>query len=204
MRKQKIQSDAGFTLIEILVSSAILVILAAGFVGLQYIISQNQVTAWKNYVNVEDANLVLSGMARELKDARQSDAGTYALQTANDQEIIFYSDIDYDGNVERVRYTLGGNQLTKGIIEPTGIPVTYPSGSEIVKVVSEIIRNGADPIFYYYNSDWPQDTTNNPLPLANRISDTRQVKIILRTNTKAADFDQDYILESSVRLRMLN
>lgn len=110
----------GFTLIEILVASAILVILAFGFLGLQYIIGQNQVSVWKNYLSIEYANMTLSAISRELRDARQSDTGDYLLEKADDNEIIFYSDTDQNGSVERVRYTLSGNQLIKGIIKPSG------------------------------------------------------------------------------------
>src|SRR4030043_476039 len=131
------RKSEGFTLIEVLVSSAILVILAAGFIGLQYITSQHQVSAWKNYLNVEAANNSLSLIARELRDARQSETGAY-------------------------------------------------------------------PVFSYYNSDWPSDTENNPLAPASRISDTREIKIYLKTNYKNNDSDNDYILETFVRLRMLD
>ncbi|OGM09483.1 hypothetical protein A2159_00960 [Candidatus Woesebacteria bacterium RBG_13_34_9] len=198
------RKSEGFTLIEVLVSSAILVILAAGFIGLQYITSQHQVSAWKNYLNVEAANNSLSLIARELRDARQSETGAYPLQTTNDQEIIFYSDYDYDGQAERIRYTLTGNQLSKGVIEPSGTPVSYPTINEKVKLATDIVRNGAIPVFSYYNSDWPSDTENNPLAPASRISDTREIKIYLKTNYKNNDSDNDYILETFVRLRMLD
>ncbi len=197
-------SGSGFTLIEVLVSAAIMVILAMGFLGLQYIMSQNQVTAWRNYLSIEDANLSLSIMARELRDMRQSDTGAYPLEVANDQEIAFYSDYDYDGEVERIRYTLSGTNLTKGVIEPTNPPVSYPVANERVRVITNIIRNVSDRIFYYYNSDWPTDTVNNPLSAASRISDTREIKIIIKTNSKANDAKNDYVLESDVRLRMIN
>jgi len=190
-------------LIEILVSSAILVILAVGFLGIQYIISQNQLTTWRNYLSIEAANIAISGMSREIRDARQNELGAYALETANDQEIIFYSDIDYDGVIERVRYTLNGSDLEKGVVEPSGDPLSY-SSPESVRVVTDIVRNGTDPLFYYYNAGWPEDTTNNPLAPADRISDTSQIKIIIKTNPRTDKPDLDYILESDVKLRMLN
>lgn len=194
----------GFTLIEVLVASAILVILAVGFLGIQYIISQNQLTTWRNYLSIEAANIAISGMSREIRDLRQNELGGYPLEKAEDQEIIFYSDLDYDGVVERVRYTLNGSDLEKGIVEPTGDPITYPLAEEKVRVVTDIVRNGSDPFLYYYNSDWPTDTTNNPLAPEDRISDTRQIKIIIKTNPRTDEPNLDFILESDVKLRMLN
>ena len=203
MKKDNKNNVRGFTLIEILVASAIMVILAVAFLGIQYILSENQTSAWRNYLSIENANGAVSVLAKELRSATVSEIGSYPLEVANDQEIIFYSDCDYDGEVERIRYTLSGTILIKGVVEPTGDPLTYDSGGEKQKNVTEIVRNSTYPVFYYYNSGWPTDTANNPLALANRISDTRQVKIDLRTNPDPNDPSFDYILESDVKIRML-
>jgi prepilin-type N-terminal cleavage/methylation domain-containing protein len=195
------QSGSGFTLIEVLVASAILVVLAFGFLGLQYIIGQNQVSVWRDYLSLNTTNSAVSTMVKELRNSQESGAGTYPLETANDQEITFYCDYDYDGDVERVRYSLSGSVLSKGIIEPTGSPATYPTENENTRVVSDIIRNGGQPVFYYYNADWPEDTVNNPLLPENRISDTKTVKVSLLANPNASDSENDYLLESSTNIR---
>ena len=196
-------SSQGFTLIEILISSAILVMLAAGFLGMQYILSKNQVTAWNNYLSIESSNTAMSVLIKELRNATNSDNGSYPLESLLDQEIIFYSDTDYDGKVERVRYTINGTQLLKGVIEPVGDPAVYDTAQERETVVSDILRNNTDPIFYYYNSDWPSDTTNNPLALSERIANTKFIKIFIKTSPRADTTDFDYIIESDVKIRML-
>jgi len=197
------RSGSGFTLIEILVSAAIMVILAAGFLGLQYILSRNQVTAWSNYFAIESSNTAMSTLIRELRNAQPSGNGGYSLESLQDFEIIFYSDYDFDSHIERLRYTLTGSQFVKGIIEPVGDPAVYDPATEDVKVISDIIRNGANPVFYYYNSGWPQDTVNNPLLQIDRIADTRYVKLILKSNPNPNNSDFDYVLESDTRVRML-
>jgi prepilin-type N-terminal cleavage/methylation domain-containing protein len=194
----------GFTLIEVLVSAALMVILASGFVGLQYILSQNQVSAWRNYQSIENANGAVSAMANQLRGASNSEDGSYPLVTPDDQNIIFYSDYDQDGTTERIRYTLNGTELLRGITEPTGSPYTYNPMDEKVKTVTDIVRNGTDPIFYYYDANWPEDTTNNPLPSEDRIANARMVKIVLKTNPKENDPEHDFTLESEVKIRMLN
>src|SRR3990172_1413404 len=75
--------SGGFTLIEVLVSAAILVILASGFVGLQYILSQNQVSAWRNFQTIENANQAISAISKELRNAQASEIGSYPLDTTN-------------------------------------------------------------------------------------------------------------------------
>ena len=194
---------SGFTLIEVLVSAAILVILGFGFLGLQYILSKNQTAAWNNYFAIEETNRAISNFTKEVRNAASSDNGGYPLESLGDQEIIFYSDYDYDGSVERIRYTLSGTQFIKGIIEPSGNPVVYDTSSEKQAPISEIIRNGVDPVFFYYNGDWPGDTVSNPLPLSDRISETRFVRVVLKSNPRPSSPNLDYIIESNTRIRSI-
>lgn len=189
-------------MIEILVAVALLVLLAAGFLGLQYIFTQNQLTAWQNYLGLEEGNNATAAMVREIRNASYSETGSYPLEAANDQEIIFYSDYDFDGIVEKIRYTFSGTDLIKGVTEPDTTP-SYPSGTEKTRTITSNVRNAGSPVFYYYNKDWPDDTTNNPLAQTDRISDTKLVKIILIMNTKQADPDSDYTIESDTQIRML-
>lgn len=196
------RSDAGVTLIEVLLVSVITAILGLGILALQYIIGQNQVVALQNVLNVEEANNFITTMVREIRNTRPGDNAAYPLVTAQDQEFIFYSDIDYDTQSERVRYSVNGTNFEKGIIEPVGFPATYPVGTEKVRILSENVRNGTEAVFYYYNGDWPADTTNNPLPSPTRLSDTKLMRVYLKLNTKD-DTRTDFILESYVQIRML-
>jgi len=43
-------------------------------------------------------------MTKELREARMGDDGSYIIEKAEDYEIVFYSDIDKDGDTEKVRY----------------------------------------------------------------------------------------------------
>jgi len=199
----KLTIKSGFTLIEILVASSVLVLLGGAFVSLQYIISQNQIVAYRNYTKVDGANSAISIMVRELRNTRAGDNGAYPLELADDQQIIFYSDIDTDDATERVRYFLNGTVLSKGVIDPVGTPATYPSANEKIKVIADNIQNLSTPIFYYYNGDWPVDTVNNPLPSPARLSETKMMRVYLAVNPIANNSAKDFILESYINLRGL-
>lgn len=198
MKKQ----TSGFTLIEVLLAVSMTVILGGGVLALIYITGQNRLVTFQNLLNVDQTNYAVATMERELRNLRPGDNAAYPLITANDQEMVFYSDIDYDSETEKVRYTLNGTQLIKGVIKPVGFPATYPPGTEKVKTITSDVRNGATPIFYYYNGDWPADTTDNPLPAPVRLSDSKILKIHLELNTKN-DPKTDFVLETYVQLRML-
>lgn len=202
MRKSDTKIIKGITLIEVLLVGVITGMLGLGILALQYIIGQNQAVALQNVLNVEEANNFITTMVREIRNIRPGDNAAYPLERAQDQEMIFYSDIDFDGQSEKVRYTLNGTEFEKGIIEPAGFPPTYPAETEKVRVLSENVRNGSDSVFYYYNGSWPSDTANNPLPSPTRLSDTKLMRVYLELNTKE-DPRTDFILESYVQIRML-
>lgn len=198
-----IQPEKGFTLVEILIALVITGMMGAALLGLQFIISQNQIVAWQSYISVDEANVNVTNLVREIRTAKEGDNGAYPFASANNQEIIFYSDYDFDGVTERIRYFLNGTQFSKGVIEPTGQPATYPSGSEIVKLLSGNVRNGTDPVFYYYNGDWPADTVNNPLSTPANLSEIKLVRVLLKLNTNPNDTKNDYVLESYSQVRVL-
>lgn len=197
MRKGRSQ---GITIIELLIAIAISSIIGLGLVSLQYILSQNQIAITKSFKSVDSANYIASVLAKEIRGAKQSDSGAYYLYSAGDQEIIFYSDIDLDENTEWVRYYLDGSDLIKEIIEPSGYPPIYDSLSKTISTVSENVVNGNIPIFYYYNEDWPSDTTNNPLPADNRLGETSTIKIYLIVGS-GGNSEKKYAVEVSSQIR---
>jgi prepilin-type N-terminal cleavage/methylation domain-containing protein len=173
----------GFTLLELMVASFIFstvvgiaaIFFAYFFKNYNFNFSENQ--------SVEATRSSVVKLMSELREARISEDGAYPLQTANDQEIKFYADVDNDGVVELVRYYMEGANLKRGVIKATGSPSIYDPATETVTTISTYIQNGVQPVFYYYNGDWPGDTTNNPLVAGVRLLNTRLVKIRLLVNT---------------------
>lgn len=198
------QTEAGFTLIEGILVIVILAILGLGVLGLQYILSQNQAMVFKSYLSIEEANSSVNEFTRQLRTAQSGENGAYAIESAGQNEIVFYTDIDFDGVTERVRYYLNDMILYRGVTKPTTEPpISYPQENEKVKELTNIVRNLSAPVFTYYNGDWPNDTVNNPLTLPTEISNIKTVGIYLRTNPVANQPEKDYILESYVNIRML-
>lgn len=202
MESGKLKNNSGFTLIEMLISIVIMSMLGLALLSLQYIINQNQIVVWRSYTSVDEANRNVSSLVRELRTARSGDNGAFQLELADDNSLTFYSDVDFDGATERVRYFLVGNDLSKGVIEPTGFPVTYPAADEKVRILTENVRNTTNPVFYYYNEDWPEDTIKNPLTTPANPSDITLIRIFLKVNTQD-DPEGDYVLESYAQLRTL-
>lgn len=192
----------GGSLIEIIIASALISIIGIAFLTMQFYIGRNQSYIWDSYIGVEETNQITIIMTREVRNIRQAENGAYALERAWDQEFTFYSDIDLDGRAERVSYYLDGSDLTKSVIEPVGNPATYPEEQAKIRIAASNIQNGNNPIFYYYNGDWPADTVNNPLDTPTRLSDTKLLRIDLQANPEGRD-EKNFEIQSYIQVRNL-
>jgi len=85
------------------------------------------------------------------------------------------------------------------------MPKTYPSGDQEVTVIAGHIVNATnEPIFYYYNRDYPGDVVNNPLDTPAAVSDVRLLKIHLKINIDPNRAPDNVEMQSFVELRNLN
>mgnify|MGYP000011744148 FL=1 len=125
----------GFTLIEIIFF--MLIISFVLFFLILMIINLSNLDLYLTYGlgNLGEANLFLSEIKRELKSMEISNIGAYPLEEITSTTITFYSDLDNDSLVERIRYFLEGDNLMKGIIKPVGNPLKYNQNEEKVKII---------------------------------------------------------------------
>lgn len=193
----------GFTLVEVSVGATIMVIIGMAIVGLQYIIGQSQTLVLDQSVKIELANSSASELIREIRSARSGDNGAYVIESGDAQTLTFYSDVDFDGQAEKVRYFLQGEILRKGTIEPTGYPVSYPQASENIRVISEDVRNLTTPMFYYYDENWPQQSAGNPMSVPVDPDAVRMIRVYIRINTEEDDATGDYVIDSYAQLRTI-
>jgi prepilin-type N-terminal cleavage/methylation domain-containing protein len=149
----------GLTLVEIILVTAISSIIIAAllrFLTAGFPLSK---VTYLQERSTENARLQLQRLARTIREARQSDTGAYPLVETSPQRLIFYADVDGDPLTERVRYELTGTNLVRGILKPTGTPLTYNLANEVTTTIASYLRNGATPLFIYYSGDYPTDST---------------------------------------------
>lgn len=203
LKKHILRNNHGISLLEIVLYIAIFSIITV-------IVTRFIVQGYKVYYFGQEQNDAIrfaqrgvATMVKEIREARYGDNGAYPLEFADNQEFIFYSDIDQDDATERVRYFLEGTDFKKGVTNPSEVkPIDY-NGEETRTVLSQYVRNSADPIFYYYNGDWPKDTVNNPLPSPARLIETKLMRVYLRINVFPERAPDDFELESSTQVRNL-
>lgn len=193
----------GMTLVELLVAIAIMLIGIEG-VNLLFIRSWN---TNKFVLEMGNASFIASRgtskVVSEIRKTRQADNGDYPIESGDKFDLKVYMDIDSDGATERVHYYLLSNTFYRGVTNPVaGLPITYPSGDDSVTTISTSIANTAtDPVFYYYNENYPSDTVNNPLSTPVAVSRVRMIKVHLMVNIDPNHAPDSINIEAFAKLR---
>lgn len=197
-----LQSKRGFTIIELIIS---LTILGA----ITYVISTFQTdvfslnTNLQNNLNAQlDARHLIKQMVAELRKTTQSSIGSYAIESASSTAIVFYSDVNNNGSVDRVRYFTSGSTVKKGVVTPSGNPLSYNLNSEVVTtLVSDLVSSSTLPVFQYYPSTY--EGTSSPMTYPLSIQSVRLVKITLIIDRDPNRSPVPIVVTSQVSLRNL-
>ncbi len=97
----------GFTLTETLVAVAIFALAMGGVTVAVMSAYQTQNFTRQQSVAIKEARRGIETMVKEIRAAGPGEDGSYPIEKAGDKELIFYSDVDQDLRVEKVRYFLG-------------------------------------------------------------------------------------------------
>lgn len=196
------QNKNGFTLIETLVAVAIFGMIITAVIGIFLNSWRYNAVLWEQLSTQTEGRNVTQGFANEIRTASQSSIGAYPLQTANTSTIIFYSNLDADSLVERVRYFMSGKTLTKGVIKPSGNPLTYNTADEVLTdVVHDVANTGTSPIFLYYDENY--SGSGSPLPSPVDTTEVRVIKMSLKLDENPRLTPAPLYVESEAMLRNL-
>lgn len=146
---------------------------------------------------IDSARRGVETMVREIKEATYSDTGAYPVVSAASQSFVFFSDIDKDNNIEKVRYFLDGSNFKKGEIEASGNPPVYQSANEAIITLSDSVRNGGRTIFTYYNN------SGNEITDLGQITAVALIKVNLIINVDENRLPSEFTLYSTAQLRNL-
>lgn len=200
------KNKKGMTLIEMLLAIAIFTIGIQGFTMLF-------MKSWKSNAYIFEMGQAssavsegLNKMVKYIRMASQGDDGSYAIKSADDNDLIIFSDYDKDGIGERLHFYFQNGQIKMGITEPAnGVPKTYPNGDQQTTLIADkIVNDSGTPVFYYFNKDYPGDQANNPVSTPANVAGIRLVKIFLKININPGRGPENIETQSFVELRNLN
>ena len=142
----------GMTLVEIIVAIAILIIVMIAVSTFQYNVLDYNRHSQTALTNVGDATNILKYMSKELRTMSPSVTGSYPILSVATSSITFYSDIEGDGTKEQIRYYIASTTLYRGIIVPSGSPMTYNPTDESKSTIATGVRNAtSSALFEYFN-----------------------------------------------------
>lgn len=168
------KKKTGFTLIEALFSVFVLSLITGAVMMFQKnIFLLNSRSQGNLAVQVEGRNAIKT-MTKEFRSISQSSEGAYPISVASSNSFTFYTNADGDGLKERIRYFMNGTTLMRAELIPTGDPVVYDEGNEVVADFVHDTANGGNPIFSYYDSNY--DGSGAPLADPVNILDIRLIK----------------------------
>ena len=193
-------NNKGITLVELLVAMGIFVFLAGGIVSLYLTSRKYNDIVWEQLKTQNEGRKVMQDFTNELRIASQSSVGAYPVAGASSTEIIFYTNLDSDTLMERVRYFFSGRILKKGVIKPTGNPLTYNSASEVItEVAHDTVVSTSK--FLFYDSSFTG--SENPLSSPISVTNIRMVGIQLTLEEDPNASPVPFFIESKVMLRNL-
>ena len=196
------KNKLGFTLVELVTVISIITLIGVGvgtlaFEGMKlWNITQDQIAAQ------ESARAAVKDVVNEIREMQISDNGSYPIESATGNSLVFFANIDNDPKRERVRYTLQNGILYRGITNSTSdVPPQYnPGTDETETVVAQNIVNTED-MFSYYDDSYNGET--DPLPEPIEINNIRLVKIKLLFDYDPSRTPAPLEIETNVALRNL-
>lgn len=176
-------SQKGITIVELIVSIAIAGMIVLGITSLARFIIRFNATAQSDLTAMMESRSILRVMVAELRSAIPSAQGAYPIESAGNNSIVFFADVNGDDIADRINYFLdpGTSSIKRGVVYATGSPPSYNLTSEkFSTLISGVLNDANFPVFKYYDGNYDGTTPSPPLPVS--IQDIRLVKINITVN----------------------
>lgn len=188
----------GFTLAETIVVVAIIGVVGVALTTLITYFYRTNAYVFQQTGAIDSAHRGLEYAFKNLREASYGDDGSYPVQSAATSSIVFFSDVDNDGPVERVRIYLLNGTLYRTVTNSAGSPPSYSGQTPATTTIANSVTNGTStPIFRYYDANGALLTT--PADTSKVASVQTELRVDLNP-TRAPDI---FVLRASATLRNL-
>ncbi|PLX26584.1 hypothetical protein C0581_04090 [Candidatus Parcubacteria bacterium] len=162
------KNKTGVTLVEVIISIGIFSIITFGANWLIVNSLRSNTVIWEQLTTQSEGRKVLKQVVNEVRKAEESSVGSFPIAIASDNELAVYANVDSDSFRERIRFWLDGTTLKRGIIKPSGNPLSYTQTEHVVEIAHEVknIEQGV-PVFVYYDEAYTgtQSALTSPISL---------------------------------------
>ena len=142
----------GFTLVEIVVVVGLTGLVGLGLLSMITFFYRSNAFLLEATSAVDSASRGVNQSLEHLREASYGEDGGYPLAVAATSSVTFYSDLDVDSSIERVRLYLTNGILYRGVTEASGNPPSYTGQPEITTVLATDVKNATStPAFRYFD-----------------------------------------------------
>ncbi len=174
----KLKINKGIGLTEIVIVTAVFLAIFLAVINFGQSVFSFNSNAQKNLEAQSSGRKILKTMTKELRSASPASTGAYTIALSSSTTLTFFTNIDSDDYKEQVRYFLQGTELKKGVIKPSGSPLSYNPTNEVLTTLISDVRNGATPIFDYFDSTYTG--TSTPLLQPVQVTKVRLIRITVK------------------------
>ncbi len=196
-----VHNRAGLSLIETIVWMAIFTSVSFLITSVFITSLRSQHVVWDQLNAQSDGRRTINQFIKDVRKAEESSLGAFPISLVTSTEFIFYANIDDDTTRERVRYVLQNNLLYRGIIEPSGSPLSYAQPETMTILARDIVNTEVTPLFSYYDEQFTG--TSTPLSFPITLSDVRMVRIQLQIERDLNQSPVPFSVEGLVHIRNL-
>ena len=144
----------GFTLVEMVVVVGLTSLVGLGLLSMITYFYRSNAFLLEATSAVDSASRGVNQSLEHLREASYGEDGGYPLVATATSSVTFYSDLDVDSSIERIRLYVLNGVLYRGVTEATGNPPSYTGQPEATSVLATDVKNAATtPVFRYYDAD---------------------------------------------------
>lgn len=217
---RRLTHEAGFTLTELMVTVAILGLVAPAAMTFVFSMQRSERKVAEATEQEHQARLAIESFARSLREAGYAEGLTYdsssIFYAASENSVSFYADPDTDGVMERLTYRLDATEATieRDKVEPNCslTPCNYTTGATTTtRMMIDDVRNaemsacgGTEPVklFRYYKVDRGSGAhTELAGSTTDELVDIAYVKISVVTDETPGESPNCHTLSTGVSLR---
>lgn len=188
----------GMTFVEVLITVGIFGLVMVAIVDSIISFYRANTSSIEQEYQVDHARKGTELIIRDIREATYADTGAYPLVTVASSTIMFYSDTDSDGSIERIRYQLIGTTLYRNVTDSSGSPPAY-SGGGATTTVSQFVRNNDEGAALFRYFDATNAEVTNPNAIATIVSVTASLIVDITQKHTPGKFT----LKQSATLRNL-
>ncbi len=194
------QTQKGMTLVEVLVALGISVVVIVAVSAFEVNIFRYKDSVSGSFDAVQNAQIILKTMAKELRSASIASDGSFAIAQAATSTITFFNDINTDGKKERVRYTFASSTVYRAVAIPAGSPLSYAGVTESTTTLLRSVANGTSTdMFQYFDSSYDGSQSALAQPVIPTTIRLVKISIILSSGTPTMPSFKTYTTEVMFR-----